>query len=136
MALADRLHSLSIHLLRTVRKTDEATRLSPARLSALSVVVFVGPVTMTQLARAEGVTPPTMTRLVQALEADGLVARAGDRSDGRVVLLRATPAGRRLMAAARAQRVATLAELLTHLDVATLTTVSRAVDALEPVMRP
>ena len=73
--VADRLHSAAIHLLRSLRREDDAVGLSAPRLSALSVVVFAGPITLGALAAAEQVRPPTMTRLVQALEAEGLVER-------------------------------------------------------------
>ncbi len=63
-AVADRLHSAAIHLLRRVRKQDAATGEGPARLSALSVLVFGGPMTLGQLAAAEQVKPPTMSRIV------------------------------------------------------------------------
>src|ERR671914_1928025 len=102
--LADRLHSAAIHLLRRLRRTDTKTGLSGPRLSALSVVVFGGPLTLGELAAAEQVKPPTMTRLVRALEARGLVSREPDERDGRVVRLRATAKGRTLMAEGRARR--------------------------------
>src|ERR671915_1416753 len=92
--LADRLHSAAIHLLRRLRREDTRTGLSGPRLSALSVVVFAGPLTLGELAAAEQVKPPTMTRLVSALEARRLATRAGDENDGRVVRLRATTKGR------------------------------------------
>src|SRR5262245_65493054 len=92
-AVADRLHAAAIHLLRRLRAQDPAAGLSPARLSALSVVVFAGPVTLGQLAQAEQVSAPTMTRLVAGLEADGLLRREPDAADKRVVWLRATPRG-------------------------------------------
>src|SRR2546427_8806199 len=75
MEVADRLHSAAIHLLRHVRKQDVATREAPARLSALSVLVFGGSVTLGQLAAAEQVKPPTMTRIVTGLESSGLAER-------------------------------------------------------------
>ncbi len=75
MEVADRLHSAAIHLLRQVRKQDVATREAPARLSALSVLVFGGSVTLGQLAAAEQVKPPTMTRIVTGLERSGLAER-------------------------------------------------------------
>ena len=65
---ADQLHSASIHLLRGVRRVDAAAGLPPAQLSALSVVVFGGPLSLGALAAAEQVRPPTMTRIVDALE--------------------------------------------------------------------
>jgi len=67
-ALADQLHSAAIHLLRQLRKEDDTSGLSAPRLSALSVVVFGGPLTLGALARAEQVRPPTMTRIGTGLE--------------------------------------------------------------------
>ena len=69
IAVADRLHSAAIHLLRRVRKQDEASGVGPAQLSALSVLVFAGPKTFGELAAAEQVKPPTMSRIVAGLSA-------------------------------------------------------------------
>ena len=66
-ATADRLHLAAIHLLRNVRASDVETGLSPARLSALSVLVFGGARTITQLAAAEQVRLPTMSGIVRGL---------------------------------------------------------------------
>src|SRR5689334_24806632 len=111
-ALADRLHSLAIHLLRRIRRDDDAAGLSAPRLSALSVVIYRGPISLTELARAEGVTAPTMTRLVQALVKAGLVEKTVNKTDNRVVQLRPTAAGRRTLDIARAERLAAMRELL------------------------
>src|SRR5438045_648156 len=91
--VADRLHSAAIHLLRRLRRQDEAMGLTPARASALSIMVFGGPVTIGSLATAEQVSPPTATRLIVGMERDGLVRREADPGDGRVVWLHATPKG-------------------------------------------
>lgn len=99
-------------MLRRVRREDEAIGLSPARLSALSVVVFGGPMRISSLARAEQVRTATMTPIVAALERDGLVTREIDPTDGRAAILRATPKGAKLMAEGRARRVANLAASL------------------------
>jgi DNA-binding MarR family transcriptional regulator len=133
--LADRLHSAAIHLLRRLRREDARTGLSGPRLSALSVVVFAGPLTLGELAAAEQVKPPTMTRLVRALEARGLVTREPDEHDGRVVRLRATDNGRKLMAEGRARRVRALAEGLRTLDTTDVTALEGAVRTLERVVR-
>lgn len=130
---ADRLHSLAIHLLRRLRKVDEATGLSGPRLSAMSVIVFAGPVTLTELAAAEQVKPPTMTRLVQGLEMDALVRRLSDPEDARVTRIEATAKGRKVMMDGRAQRVAMLAELLDELSPAEQKVVRRAVLSLEAI---
>lgn len=129
-AAADRLHSVAIHLLRRVRVEDEKSGLSPARLSALSVVVFGGPLSLGRLAEAEQVTPPTMTRLVQALEQEGLVERLPDPEDGRGILIAATRAGDKLLNEARQRRIRRLVDLLAALPPAQLQAVSQATDAL------
>jgi len=115
--LADRLHSAAIHLLRRLRREDDASGLPAPQLSALSVIVFGGgPVSLGQLAAAEQVRAPTMTRLVNGLEADRLVTREPDAADARVTLIRATAKGRALLEAGRARRVAALARPLAALD--------------------
>ena len=86
--------------------------MSPSRLSALSVLVFGGPRTIGALATIEGVTPPTMTRLVAGMVADGLVDRLPDDADRRIVRVAASDRGRALLLAGRDRRVATLAAML------------------------
>src|SRR5256886_7271453 len=104
-AIADRLHSAAIHLLRRLRVEDKAMGLSAPRASALSVIVFRGPVTMSALAEAEEVRRPTITRLVDGLERRGLARRVGHAEDGRVQLVEATAAGKRLLHKGRSRRV-------------------------------
>jgi DNA-binding MarR family transcriptional regulator len=111
--VAGRLHSAAIHLLRLARSVDGESGLSPSRLSALSVLVFGGPRTVGGLAAAEGVRSPTMTQLVNGLEAGGLVRRRpAESGDGRRVVVEPTPAGRRLLRRAQARRLDVLAEVL------------------------
>src|SRR5215216_941547 len=103
--LADRLHSAAIHLLRRVAREDAASGLGGPALSALSVVVFGGPLSLGRLAAAERVRPPTMTRTVQGLDAAGLVRREADAADRRIVNIAATRRGVEVLQAARARRV-------------------------------
>jgi DNA-binding MarR family transcriptional regulator len=131
--IADRLHSAAIHLLRRLRREDEQAGLTAPRLSALSVVVFGGPLTLGELAAAEQVRPPTMTRLVRALEAEGLVEREADARDGRITRVRATAAGAALLAEGRARRVAVFAARLAKLAPKELETLGRATAILERV---
>ena len=107
--VADHLHSSAIRLLRALRRQDDKWGMSAPRLSALSVVVFGGPITLGDLARAEQVRPPTMTKLVQALESAGLVKRTPDPDDRRIMWIRATPNGKKLLVKGRAARVKALA---------------------------
>jgi DNA-binding MarR family transcriptional regulator len=134
--IADRLHSAAIHLLRRLRTEDTASGLTAPRLSALSVIVFGGPLTLGALAAAEQVRPPTMTRLVTALERGGLVTREPDPDDRRQVLLRATPAGRKLLEEGRSRRTATLARRLAALPPEDMAALSRAASLLERLSHP
>ena len=107
---AEQIHSATIHLLRRLRQADAASGLNSPRLSALSVIVFAGPLTLGQLADAEQVKPPTMTRIVQALEAKGLVRKIANPEDRRTIHLAATMTGKRLLLRARRRRIQPLAE--------------------------
>ena len=129
--VAERVHSAAIHLLRRVRRVDEESGVSAARLSALSVLVFGGPTTLGALARSEQVSAPTMSRLVRTLERDGLVVREPHERDGRAVRLSATAAGRRILLAGRARRVSELVELLAPLSAAEVETLGAAADIVE-----
>ena len=133
--LADRLHSLAIHLLRRIKRGDEESGLSAPRLSALSVIIYRGPISLTELAKAEGVTAPTMTRLVQALVKAGLVEKSVDQTDHRAILLRAKEDGKRTLEIARERRLAALEELLSRLTPEDAILVERAVSVLEPILR-
>ena len=117
--------------MRHVRREDPATGVPPAQLSALSVLVFGGPRTLGELAAAEQVRPPTMTRIVQALEAAGLVRRARDPHDARVHRLHATAKGRRVMQRGRERRVANLATLLDRLSPGQIARVHEAAELVE-----
>jgi DNA-binding MarR family transcriptional regulator len=110
--LAARLHSATLHLLRRLAREDSASGVSPARLSALSVLVFAAPMTIGRLATAEGVTAPTMTRLVAGMVEAGFVTREPDPDDRRVVRVTASDEGRRLLLAGRDRRVAAMQALL------------------------
>jgi DNA-binding MarR family transcriptional regulator len=129
---ADLIHSAAIHLLRHVAREDPKAGITAARLSALSVIVFAGPLGLTQLAAAQQVRPPTMTRIVNALVAAELVER---RRTGRTVSLSATAAGRALLDEARARRLAVLTERLRGLAPAEVATVAEAAALIERAIR-
>jgi DNA-binding MarR family transcriptional regulator len=129
--LADRLHSASIHLLRRVRSADRETGLSPQRLSALSVLVFGGPRSVGDLAAAEQVSAPTISRLVTGLEKQGLVRRRRSGEDQRVCFLEATPAGRAILEQGRRRRIEALATLLTGLAAKEIGILERAAALIE-----
>ena len=130
-AVADRLHSAAIHLLRRLRVEDKALGLSGPRASALSVIVFRGPITMGALAEAEQVRRPTITRLVDGLERRGLVRRVNDPTDGRVQLVEATAAGTRLLQKGRARRVERLMRGVMQLTEEEQRVLAHAADLME-----
>jgi len=129
------LNSLSIHLVRWARRADAALGVPPARLSALSVLVFGGERTMSQLAEAEQVTQATMSRVVDGLEEAGLAERRVNPDDARSWVVRATPKGRRLMERGRAARVERLSAVLRAVPPAERDVVERALRLLRDGLR-
>ena len=134
--VASRLHSLAIQLLRRAWARDAEMGLSRARSSALSVLVFHGAMTLTELAAAEHVTAATMSKLVAALERDGWIERVTHPRDARAVQLSATAAGRTVIEQGRRRRVDAVREVLMPLDAAEVESVARAVRLLEDSLVP
>ena len=110
--VARRVHSAALHLMRYVRAQDTALGVPPAQLSALSVIVFGGKTSLSELAKAEQVRPPTMSRIIDALVRDGLVKRETDKTDRRSIIITATEKGTRIMHEGRGRREKRLLELL------------------------
>jgi DNA-binding MarR family transcriptional regulator len=123
--VAERLHSAALHLLRRLREADAEAAIGPSRLSALSVLVFGESATLGELAAAEQVTAPTMSKLVAGLEELGLVSRTAG-TDRRSVILRATPQGRRLLLKARGRRLERFSAMLAKASSAELATLAKA----------
>ncbi|HXW92507.1 MAG TPA: MarR family transcriptional regulator [Terriglobales bacterium] len=132
--VAERLHATAIHLLRRVRRRDTASRAGPAQLSALSVLVFGGPVTLGQLAAAEQVKAPTMTRIVAGLRRSGWVRLIPDPADARRVQVYPTPSGVGVLEQARKRRIGYLARGLARLKAKQLAVVGEAVEVLDDAM--
>jgi DNA-binding MarR family transcriptional regulator len=132
--LADRLHSTAIHLLRQVRVQDAATGLAPARLSALSVLVFGGAMSLNKLAQAEQVRPPTMSRIVDALESEGLIRRTVNSQDRRAIVLEATEKGATILWQGRKRRVKFLAKHLSRLSEEERKKIDDAIIAVQKAM--
>ena len=135
LSVADRLHSAAIHLLRRVRKQDVATGEGPARLSALSVLVFGGAKTLTELAAAEQVKPPTMSRMVAGLARDKLVEVSFDPADARRMHIQATQKGTAILRQGRERRIVYLAAHLERLTPDELQKLGSAVDVLGRLLR-
>jgi len=134
--VADLLHSAAVQLLRRAAGQDGAGGLSPARLSALALVVNRGPVTIGELASAERVRSATMTGIVNGLEHEGLVRRQRHGRDRRAVLVEATGAGRRAFTRAHGRRIGLVAELFDDLTEAELDLLRRAAELIEECSSP
>lgn len=135
--VADRLHSAVIHLLRHARTQDVLSRQGPARLSALSVLVFGGPMTLGQLAKVEQVKAPTMSRIVSALTRSGLARIETDAKDARRIRVSVTPKGERLLQQARQRRIQIVAETLAPLTDEELAILRKSAALIEQtVLRP
>ncbi len=124
--VANAVHSAALRLLRRARTADGEMDLDGPRASALSVVVFGGPLPIGRLAGAEQVSPPAITKTVASLEADGLVQRVRAGHDRRIVVVRATARGRALLERGRAARVRAIAGLLDGLSERDRRTLNRA----------
>ena len=135
IAAADRLHSAAIHLLRRVRLQDAASGVGPAQLSALSVLVFAGPRTLGELAAAEQVKPPTMSRIVAGLRRSRLIDITRDLHDARRMRIRATAKGTRMLQQGRQRRIDYLAAHLASLTTSELAQLTSAADILEQLLR-
>jgi DNA-binding MarR family transcriptional regulator len=133
--IADRLHSAVIHLLRRLRVRDRESGVGPAQLSALSVLVLGGgPRSLGELAEAEQVRPPTMSRIVAGLVRADLVRR-GKTEDGRRVRLEATAKGTRILQEGRQRRVESLAHVVSSLSDEDREKLGHIIEVLEKVIR-
>ncbi|MEA3029736.1 MAG: hypothetical protein QOJ53_1789 [Sphingomonadales bacterium] len=130
-----RLHATAIRLLRTLRREDDGSGLSAPRLSALSVIVYGGPMSLAELAAAEQVKAPTMSRIVDALVERGLVTREAKPGDRRSVRIGATEQGAQLLSAGREQRVGALVVRLGRLADSERRALARGVEILERIAR-
>ena len=129
-ALAARLRLGVTRLARKLRQEAEPG-ITPSMLAALSSVERQGPLTMRDLCAVEQVQPPSMTRVVAALADAGLVAREPDPDDGRVVRVKVSPEGRRLLDRSRRRKEAYLARAIRGLEARELDTLEDATAILE-----
>ena len=129
--IAALLHEQFARLSRQLRTLELPQGMTPERLSALSVIEKRGPISVTALAEKEMVRPATMSRMVTALVEEGLVKRSDDKTDGRGVLVSATPKGRRTYQRAQEQRLQHFAEVLDSLSVDQLAAMRNLTSALE-----
>jgi DNA-binding MarR family transcriptional regulator len=120
---------------RRMRQTRPVGDLTHSQISALQSLDLGGALTPRELAEAERVQPPTLTRIVSRLEELGLVARTPHPSDGRQVILALSPAGRELLEGYRRSRDEWLAQRLSELGPEERETIARAAEILARIAR-
>jgi DNA-binding MarR family transcriptional regulator len=132
---ADRLHSAAIHLLRRLRIRDRESGIGPAQLSALSVLVFAGPKSLAELAEAEQVKAPTMSRIVAGLVRSRLVRTKTNQQDRRAVVIQATEKGIHIMQEGRRRRVEALAAVIRGLPEKEISKLQQTAEVMESLSR-
>jgi DNA-binding MarR family transcriptional regulator len=114
-ALASALRLSVVRLNRRLRAQRADNSVTLTQLAALSTLKTHGPLTPGELAAHEKVQPPSMTRVLAALEERGLIVRRPHPTDGRQALVELTPVGRDLLAREVRMREAWLSRRLTEL---------------------
>jgi DNA-binding MarR family transcriptional regulator len=130
-ALASTLRLAVMRLARRMRSERADTALTLTQIAALAMLERHGPLTPRELAAAERVTPPSMTRIAASLEAAGLATRTDHPSDGRQVLLAVSDEGVALLREDRRRRDAWLAQRLRELDQADRDVLRQAAQVLD-----
>jgi DNA-binding MarR family transcriptional regulator len=128
--IAARLRLSSTRLARRLRQEADSGY-TPSQLSVLSTVRRHGPLTLGTLAGHERVAPPSITKVVAKLEAEGLVARTPDPTDGRVAHIAITSAGQALMDQTRRRKTSWLAGRIAELPAEDQARLGAALDALD-----
>ena len=134
--VAERLHSAAIHVLRYARQADRNAAIGPAQLSALSVLVYGGPCNLRELADAEQVAPPTMTRIVAALRRGGYVRLKRSPHDGRSSIVETTAKGSAALEKARGARLDLIDGLLARSSQPDIALLGKALAAVFPQAAP
>jgi DNA-binding MarR family transcriptional regulator len=134
-AVAAQLRTVAVALIRRLRSTASPGELTWSQEAALLRLETMGPQTISRLARAEGTRSQSMGGIVASLEAQGLVERTADSTDGRQTIVRVSDVGRRALAEARAVKQNWLAERLVHqLNLHEQQVVAQAVPLLQRIV--
>jgi DNA-binding MarR family transcriptional regulator len=115
-------------------RVDSAAVLPPLQTSVLVTLEEHEPLRLSELARREAVTPPTMSRVLAALDDAGLLVRTPDPQDARSALVELSAAGRAMIEQLRTERTAVLAERLARLAPGHREALAAAVPALEALV--
>jgi len=128
--LAEQLRGAVNRLNRRLRQ-ESLGGISPAQASMLGMADRLETPTLGELAKAEQIQPPTMTRLVAQMELAGLIERIADPSDRRICRVKVTAKGRRELQRIRTRKTAFLVERIASLDEADQASLGRLVELLE-----
>jgi len=131
--IAARLRLVVGRLNRRIR-IDGRESVPPLQLSAMVTVEELGPLRLSELARREAVSVPTMSRVLAALDGQQLVVRTPDPQDARSVLVTLSEEGVRRLAQVRSHRTALVARRLRRLDSAQRASLAAALPALEALL--
>jgi DNA-binding MarR family transcriptional regulator len=126
----ERLADALARVTRSTRR-ELALPIGASSLSVLATVADRGPLRLGDLARVEGITPATLSRIVAVLEGDGYAERTADPVDRRSSWLMVTPAGVELLAGVRRDRAGVMAARVDRLTAAQRTALAAALDAVE-----
>lgn len=132
--LASALVNTSVRMVRWLKAADPAPKLTGAQASALAVIVWSGGIRPSDLAQAEEIKRPTAARVIGELVTKGFVIRDDTASDGRSVILRATPSGREILAEGQTRRCRPLALALTNLSAGDRAELVAAVSTLDEIL--
>ena len=130
---AGRLRLALVRLSRSLRHEADP-RVTPSQLSALATLDRQGPLPLRDLAAAERIGSSTLTRIVAALESEGLIERVTDPNDRRCTLASVTPSGARLLNQARDRGSRLLAERIAALSARDAAALAAALPALEALL--
>lgn len=129
----DRLRVAVLRLARRIRTRSSGT-ITPSQLFTLGTIVRHGRLTVGQIAELEHVKPPSASKIVAALESEGLVARQPSSDDRRCTFIVATPAGHDHLEQVRAAGRGWISEQLVGLDARDIAAIERALPALERLL--
>jgi DNA-binding MarR family transcriptional regulator len=133
--MASGLQAAAARMLRMARRDPGDDPVSAVRLAVLSVLRSGKPMSLADLASAQEVKAPTMSRIVEGLVKDGLATRDADPANRRKVRIAATDEGRRRLEAGREGQVRALRERLRRLADSEQRALARGVEVLERALR-
>ena len=126
-----RLRGVIGRLARQLNETSTGEGLTPTQYSVLGLVRSRGPLGLAELTQLEGLNPTMLSRVVKALDEEGLIRRLPDPSDLRAARAEITPEGERVHERVREQRARVLTDCLSRLSPQTAATLLEAVPAME-----